>query len=62
MTLATGAGSGLGAAAIAPKTVVPGKWPEDCFDRVWVFEPVRGGWSFQQVPQRLLAGDAATAT
>ena len=48
------------ATAIAPKAKVPQQWPDDCFDRVWVFDAERdGGWRFQQVPQRLLAGDAA---
>jgi hypothetical protein len=46
------------AKAIAPEVQVPPHWPDECFDRVWVFEPARGGWTFQQVPQRLLAGDA----
>ena len=31
-----------------------------CFDRVWVFDAdCDGSWRFQQVTQRLLAGDAA---
>ena len=39
--------------------VNPDPWPDDCFDRVWVFKPARGGaWYFEQIPQRLLAGDA----
>ena len=47
------------ASALAPNTPVPPQWPDDCFDRVWVFDAERdGGWRFQQVPQRLLAGDA----
>jgi hypothetical protein len=49
------------AAAIAPKTTVPPQWADDCFDRVWVFDAEPGsGWRFQQVPQRLLAGDAGS--
>ena len=47
------------ARAIAPAAAIPDPWPDDCFDRVWVFKPARGGaWYFEQIPQRLLAGDA----
>jgi hypothetical protein len=36
---------------------VPGAWPTDRFDVVWVFDDRDGDWSFHQVPQLLLAGD-----
>ncbi len=39
---------------------IPPMWPSDRFDVVFVFtlNPVDGAYSFAQVPQRLLAGDA----
>ena len=46
-----------------PKATIPGKWPNDRFDIVWVFDPPvknKGRWKFTQVPQRLLPGDANT--
>jgi hypothetical protein len=43
------------AAPHAPK--MPGKWPPERFDVVWVLERQRGRWAFVQLPQRLLAGD-----
>jgi|ERR1019366_4580483 hypothetical protein len=45
--------------AIPGKTgVVPPKWPGDRFDVVWVFDlQANGKYSFNQVPQMLLAGD-----
>jgi hypothetical protein len=41
---------------------VPGLWPEDRFDMIWVFDldPRSGSYKFRQVPQRLLMGDRAT--
>ncbi|KIZ15251.1 hypothetical protein SNA_27045 [Streptomyces natalensis ATCC 27448] len=38
-------------------TGVPGQWP-DRFDLVWVFTHARGTWTFRQVHQHLLPGDA----
>jgi hypothetical protein len=36
----------------------PRDWPDDCYDVVWVFDlGADGRYSFQQVPQALLAGD-----
>lgn len=35
----------------------PSTWPGDRFDLVWVFDRSGGGWTFTQVPQRLLPGD-----
>ncbi|WP_233858203.1 hypothetical protein [Paraburkholderia sp. HD33-4] len=41
---------------------VPGKWPGDRFDIVWVFDlqPPNGLYAFSQVPQELLEGDQPT--
>jgi len=40
----------------------PQHWPEDRYDVVWRFERAGGGpWRFDQVPERLLPGDAASA-
>lgn len=40
---------------------IPSAWPEHRFDLVWVFDrlPQTAQWSFQQVPQDLLASDSA---
>jgi broad specificity phosphatase PhoE len=46
-----------------PTKPIPGKWPGDRFDIVWVFTPPAAPsdrWSFVQVPQQLLSGDANT--
>jgi hypothetical protein len=37
---------------------VPQDWPDDRFDIVWVFDRAGAGWSFSQIPQRLLPGDS----
>jgi phosphohistidine phosphatase SixA len=39
----------------------PVKWPEDRFDLIWILErnAPHAGWSFCQVTQQLLPGDAA---
>jgi hypothetical protein len=41
-------------------STVPQKWPGDRFDVVWVFDlaPSSNSYSFNQVPQLLLAGDS----
>jgi hypothetical protein len=41
---------------------VPGLWPEDRFDVIWVFDldPRSNVYKFRQIPQRLLMGDWAT--
>jgi hypothetical protein len=36
----------------------PQSWPDDRFDLVWVFTLQNGTYTFQQVPQMLLAGDS----
>jgi hypothetical protein len=45
-------------------TVIPRKWPRERYDVIWVFTrvPVPGPvqYAFSQIPQQLLAGDAAT--
>lgn len=38
---------------------VPPSWPTNRFDVTWVFNLQNGAYRFSQVPQRLLAGDAA---
>lgn len=40
----------------------PQRWPEDCFDRIWVFLRTGSEWLFSEVPQMLLAGDARPPT
>jgi len=42
--------------------IVPQNWPEDCFDIICVFDlnPSSNQYTFQQVPQKLLAGDLAS--
>ena len=37
---------------------VPGEWPDDRFDLVWIFERLRSRWTFTQRPQLLLADDS----
>ena len=46
-------------AALPNPPQVPEDWPGDRYDLVWVLDPTNGGWTFNQIPQRLLAGDAA---
>ena len=45
-------------------TAVPRKWPGDRYDVIWSFTLVPGPgpvrYTFDQIPQRLLAGDAGT--
>ena len=38
----------------------PASWPGARFDMVYVFTRAGAGWTFAQVPQMLLAGDAPT--
>jgi hypothetical protein len=38
---------------------IPGDWPDDRFDVVWLFDRTDTGWSFSQLPQLLLSGDSA---
>ena len=43
-----------------PSTPIPGSWPDDRFDVVWVLDRAEtsgGAWSFAQVAQRLFAYD-----
>ena len=48
----------------ATGTVIPQKWPGDRFDVIWTFTLVPGAasiqYTFGQVPQQLLSGDADT--
>jgi hypothetical protein len=46
-------------AALANPPQAPDEWPGDRYDLVWVLDPADGGWTFRQIPQRLLAGDMA---
>jgi len=44
-------------------TVIPQAWPGDCFDVIWVFTLAPGTpaqYTFTQIPQQLLSGDADT--
>jgi hypothetical protein len=45
----------------APGTAIPGTWPGDRFDVIWVFSLLPGTakvqYAFSQVPQQLLSGD-----
>lgn len=47
------------ARAIAGEGVAPAAWPEDCYDRVWVLRREGKYWRCDNLPLRLLAGDAA---
>jgi hypothetical protein len=40
---------------------IPAKWPAKRYDLVWVLDRAGEGWSFRQVGQLLLAGDAEPA-
>jgi hypothetical protein len=44
------------------RKAIPRKWPEDRYDVTWTFtlDPATGHYTFGQVPQRLLSGDADT--
>jgi hypothetical protein len=46
---------------VGNNTSCPQSWPDTRFDVVWIFDQDAGsgGWSFHQVPQRLLAGDSS---
>ena len=45
-------------------TAIPRKWPHDRYDVIWAFtlvpEPGAARYTFGQIPQQLLAGDAGT--
>jgi hypothetical protein len=47
-----------------PGTVIPQPWPGDRFDVIWTFTLVAGStpaqYTFSQIPQQLLSGDADT--
>ena len=49
---------------LAAGTVIPRKWPGDRYDVIWVFtlapEPGAPRYTFSQIPQQLLSGDADT--
>ena len=46
-------------AALPNPPQTPGKWLDDRYDLVWMLDPTDRGWTFCEVPQLLLAGDAA---
>lgn len=48
--------AGLGTITPPP----PSNWPENRYDMVFVLTRSSGGWTFEQVPQVLLAGDLLT--
>jgi hypothetical protein len=46
---------------LAEGTVIPKQWPDDRFDVIWTFARATDhAYSFTQVPQLLLPGDADT--
>jgi hypothetical protein len=47
---------------LGKKSAAPSDWPEDRYDMIWVFDLDRSSsrYSFEQVPQELLAGDLIT--
>jgi hypothetical protein len=46
---------------LVPGTVIPKTWPEDRFDVIWTFTlAANDEYSFAQIPQLLLSGDADT--
>jgi hypothetical protein len=49
---------------VASGTVMPQQWPSDRYDVIWSFtlvpEPGPARYTFGQIPQQLLAGDAGT--
>ena len=49
---------------VVSETVIPRKWPGDRYDVIWSFTRHRGPgsvrYTFGQIPQQLLAGDAGT--
>jgi hypothetical protein len=49
---------------LAGETAIPPKWPGDRYDLIWSFtlapEPGPPRYTFSQIPQRLLSGDAET--
>jgi hypothetical protein len=47
----------LGCALTGRGNKVPDVWPEDRYDLIWIFERKRGKRRFEQIGQRLLAGD-----
>lgn len=46
-------------AALPNPPQTPGKWPDDRYDLVWMLDHTDAGWNFCEVPQLLMAGDAA---
>lgn len=44
--------------ALLGREEAPTRWPDNRFDLVWVVHRTPTGWSFTQVPQRVLPGDA----
>jgi broad specificity phosphatase PhoE len=45
-------------ALMGSSEATPQSWPNQCFDRFWVFSRRDGGWDFESRAQRLLAGDS----
>ena len=52
----------IGAHILGTERGIPGLWPEDRFDMIWVFDLDQrsNGYKFRQIPQKLLMGDWAT--
>ncbi len=45
-------------AALPDASGTPGKWPSERYDLLWRLRRTDVGWTFEELPQLLLAGDA----
>lgn len=46
-------------AALPQPPKIPAEWPSKRYDLLWHLQYRAGGWTFEALPQRLLAGDEA---
>jgi hypothetical protein len=49
---------GIANLILGNSTTAPQTWPGDRFDVVWIFDLQNDAYTFNQIPQRLLAGDS----